>query len=126
MPAITKKQLQRLEPFVHGLGKAILRELMEPDTMLNRHPALSWTRDDPTPRQVVGISSGWAWTDTVRMHWCPKCGSFAGFHCQSPNGREVWPPHAARVQKLTPEQIQACATSVLSSAEDAVDTAQEE
>ena len=76
--------------------------------MLNKHVYIGWTVDDPTPRQIVGIPSGWAFSDAVSMHWCPTCGSFAGFHCQGPKGRKVWPPHSARVAKLTPEQMEAC------------------
>lgn len=75
---------------------------------LNNNVYIGWTVDDPTPRQIVGIPSGWAFSDAVRMHWCPKCGSFAGFHCQGPSGRKIWPPHSDRIAKLTAEQIKEC------------------
>lgn len=63
---------------------------------LNQHAYIGWTEDDPTPRQIIGIPSGWIYSDAVRMQRCPKCSSDPGFHCQTAKGREVWPPHSAR------------------------------
>ena len=75
----------------------------------NLHPYIGWTEDDKTPRQIVGGPlTGWAYSDTVRQHKCPKCGSDPGYECQSPKGRKVWPPHGERVQQLTKEQWKAC------------------
>lgn len=53
---------------------------------------------DKNGKHLVGQkSTGWAFTDAVMMHKCEKCGSEPGYHCESPSGRKVWPPHSARV-----------------------------
>jgi len=41
--------------------------------------------------------TGWAFSDAVGRRACPKCGCDAGFHCESPAGRRVWPPHSDRI-----------------------------
>lgn len=75
---------------------------------LNRHPYSGWTTDNPQPRQCVGEPSGWAYSDAVRLHLCPRCGSSAGFHCQTDKGRKAWPPHSDRIEKLTTEEVERC------------------
>lgn len=47
----------------------------------------------PLPKK----STGWIFTDAVALAACPKCGSSKGYHCESPKGRKVWPPHSARI-----------------------------
>lgn len=44
-----------------------------------------------------GPATGWVYSDAVRKSKCPKCGSDHGYHCETPKGRKVWPPHAERV-----------------------------
>jgi hypothetical protein len=53
-------------------------------------------RDGTTP-PPGSESTGWAFSDTVIQSGCPRCGSDAGYHCQSPSGRKQWPPHNARL-----------------------------
>jgi hypothetical protein len=53
-------------------------------------------RDGTTPA-VGSKPTGWAFSDAVIQRSCPRCGSSAGFHCESPSGRKAWPPHDDRV-----------------------------
>lgn len=46
-----------------------------------------------------GAATGWAFTDAVRQSKCPKCGSDPGYHCETPGGRKVWPPHNLRIRQ---------------------------
>jgi hypothetical protein len=42
-------------------------------------------------------STGWATSDAVIQRACPKCGSNAGFLCETKGGRKTWPPHSQRI-----------------------------
>ena len=53
-------------------------------------------RDGTTP-EVGSKPTGWAFSDAVIQRGCSRCGSSPGFHCESPRGRKVWPPHDDRV-----------------------------
>jgi hypothetical protein len=46
---------------------------------------------------VGGKLTGWVHTDMVRQGKCPRCGSDAGYHCETESGKKVWPPHSDRV-----------------------------
>lgn len=64
----------------------------------NLHPYIGWTDDDPTLRHIIrGVRSKWLHTQACTHETCPKCGSELGYHCQTPKGREAWPPHTARL-----------------------------
>jgi hypothetical protein len=90
---------------------------------MNKHPYIGWTTDDQTPRHIVGGPlTGWAWSDTVRQHKCPKCGSDPGYECESAKGRKVWPPHMSRVDQLTDEQFNNCRGKTLTRSEHEKDT----
>lgn len=39
------------------------------------------------------------WRNAVRLVVCPHCRAKKGYHCVSPTGRLVWPPHSARITK---------------------------
>lgn len=59
--------------------------------MANSHRQLG-SDGKPLPQKPTG----WIFTDAVALLSCPKCGSSAGYHCESAKGRKVWPPHSAR------------------------------
>ena len=81
---------------------------------MNNHKYIGWTADDPTPRHIIGGPiTGWAFSDAVRQHKCPKCGSDPGYLCESPKGRKIDPPHSARVACLTSDQWAACQVKVV-------------
>lgn len=62
--------------------------------MPNQFPQLG-LNGKPFPKS--SIPTGWIYTDCVALKACPKCASSAGFYCESPKGRKVWPPHSARM-----------------------------
>lgn len=82
---------------------------------MNKHEYIGWTDDNPTPRHIVGGPiTGWATSDAVRQHKCPKCNSDPGYYCESAKGRKVWPPHSDRIAQLTLKQVKACQIKVVS------------
>lgn len=72
---------------------------------MNKHKYIGWTTDDRTPRHIVGgPPTGWAFSDAVRRHTCPTCGSEPGYECETKSGRKKWPPHQERY--MLTEQFQ--------------------
>lgn len=54
----------------------------------------------PTPESRTGF----IFSDAVVRVGCPKCGSDAGYHCQTPRGRKAWPPHNPRIAALASQK----------------------
>lgn len=48
---------------------------------------------------------GWVNTDATRLANCPKCGSNAGFHCETPKGLKAKAPHTERVKSLSFQSV---------------------
>jgi hypothetical protein len=72
--------------------------------MMNKHPYIGWTNDDPTPRHIIGGSlTGWQYTDANRQVKCPKCGSDPGYLCETPKGEKCATPHWQRTKELNDE-----------------------
>ena len=65
-------------------------------TPINKFPYL----DKKGNRIIGGKLTGWVFSDAVRQTHCPKCQSSAGYHCQTPKGKQTWPPHTQRLQEL--------------------------
>jgi hypothetical protein len=67
---------------------------------MNRHPHMGWTQYDSTPRHTIGGQlTGWRYTDATRHVKCPKCGSDAGYVCETPKGRKSTSPHWQRMKE---------------------------
>lgn len=45
-------------------------------------------------------TTGWLFSDAVIQSDCPKCGSHAGYFCETKGGRKAWPPHFERQPKV--------------------------
>ena len=67
---------------------------------MNKFEYIGWTKDDPTPRHIVGgPPTGWIFSDAIRLAKCPNCGSDPGYLCETPKGRKASHPHGERVRK---------------------------
>jgi hypothetical protein len=54
---------------------------------------------DYAGKQVIGGPlTGSAFNDAVIQVACAKCGVHAGFYCETPKGKKVWPPHTKRLE----------------------------
>jgi protein-disulfide isomerase len=68
---------------------------------MNKHKYL----DSDGKHAIGGNLTGWIFTDAVRQVSCPKCGSGAGYICETPKGRKAWPPHNDRVSTLSVQNL---------------------